>query len=530
MLVIPVVCAAAIYARVFGGYWLGDDFGNLQTSWLAMQHGETLTRAWQQMFEPVASEGAFYRPAMIASLLFNAAIAGTRFAGWFAVNWAVHLANMILIAKIVRTLSAIAGRDGRMAGIMAAGVFGLCPLLAEGVFWISARADEWVTLLTLAALLAWTRAPAARATALAVPLCVLIALGFKESAAVFPLQLVLVAFAWPSRLTRTQTLTLVMSFVLAGLFFAIRAHLFGDVWNVYRSAPTGSLAERIRHAVATLWPWWRGLSQPAGNVGSIYIVALGLATPMLLLATRGAQRMLAAALFISAAGLCAATLLNLGGMNPSGEGGRLTYSPFAWLSLALGVASAAPVAAADRPATSLSRRAGIAGLVFATIIGTFVLDRELRVTRDAMNDVQALAHAIRDWPNDHPGLTLLVIDGERGPVVTGRNAQGGLVLPPIQPQPMLHRVLPTLPAEIELRYDQLRAGLATRLDAMQPSFVDAAVLKELAAPDVSRWPDFYACWSAREARIVELAAPDTAQRNEWAMNVRQSASRCVGRK
>jgi len=64
---------------------------------------------------------------------------------------------------------------------------------------------------------------------LAVPLCVLIALGFKESAAVFPLQLVLVAFAWPSRLTRTQTLTLVMSFVLAGLFFAIRAHLFGDV-------------------------------------------------------------------------------------------------------------------------------------------------------------------------------------------------------------------------------------------------------------------------------------------------------------
>jgi hypothetical protein len=95
---------------------------------------------------------------------------------------------------------------------------------------------------------------------------------------------------------------------------------------------------------------------------------------------------------------------------------------------------------------------------------------------------------------------------------------------------MLHPVLPTLPAEIELRYDQLRAGLATRLDAMQPSFVDATVLKELAAPDASRWPDFYACWSAREARIVELAAPDTAQRNEWAMNVRQSASRCVGRK
>ena len=192
MLAVPVVCTGAIYARFFGGYWLGDDFGNLQTSWLAMQRGETLTRAWQQIFEPVASEGAFYRPAMIASLLFNEAAAGTRFAGWFAVNWAVHLANMILIAHIVRTLSAIAGRDGRMAGILAAGVFGLCPLLAEGVFWISARADECVTLLTLVALLAWTRAPAAPATAFAVPVCVLIALGFKESASVFPLDLAMV--------------------------------------------------------------------------------------------------------------------------------------------------------------------------------------------------------------------------------------------------------------------------------------------------------------------------------------------------
>ncbi|HKP66000.1 MAG TPA: hypothetical protein VJX31_05200, partial [Casimicrobiaceae bacterium] len=482
MLAVPVVCAGALYARFFGGYWLGDDFGNLQTSWLAMQRGETLTRAWQQLFEPAASEGAFYRPAMIASLLFNAAVAGTRFAGWFAVNWAVHLANMILVGHIVRTLSAIAGRDGRMAGIVAAGAFGLCPLLAEGVFWISARADECVTLLTLVALLAWTRAPFAPATAFAVPLCVLIALGFKESASVFPLQLSLVAFAWPSRLTRTQALTLVMSFVLAGLFFAIRAHLFGDVWNVYRSAPTGSLAERSRHAVATLWPWWRGLSQPAHNAGTIYIVALGVATTMVLLATRGTQRMIAAALFIASAGLCVATLLNLGGMNPSGEGGRLTYSPFAWLCLAVGVASAAPLAATDRAARSLTRRAGTAGLVVATIIGTFVLDRELRVARDAMDDLHALANAIRDWPNGHAGLTLLVIDGERGPVVTGRNAQGGLVLPPIQPQPMLHRVLPALPAEIELRYDQLRAGLATRLAAQRPSFVDAAILKELAAP------------------------------------------------
>jgi len=140
-----------------------------------------------------------------------------------------------------------------------------------------------------------------------------------------------------------------------------------------------------------------------------------------------------------------------------------------------------------------------------------------------------LVNAIRDWADDHPGLTLLIVDGERGPVVTGRNAQGGLVLPPIQQQPLLHRVLPTLPAEIELRYDQLDSGLATRLDARRPSFVDSAVLKDLAAPDAARWPDFYACWSTREARIVELPKPDVTHRNEWAPNLRQSLSRCTKR-
>ena len=134
--------------------------------------------------------------------------------------------------------------------------------------------------------------------------------------------------------------------------------------------------------------------------------------------------------------------------------------------------------------------------------------------------------ATRDWATLHPGLTLLVIDGARGAVVTGRNAQGALVLPPIQQEPLLHRMLPTLPAEIESRYDQLQQGLATRLDALRPSFVDAGVLQRLAAHDTARWPEHYGCWSASERRIVELPAPDPAQRRAWADAVRETAARC----
>jgi len=525
MLAITVVCAGALYARFFGGYWLGDDFGNLQTGWLAVQRGETLAQAWRQVLSAVPSEGAFYRPAMIASMLFNAWAAGTQYAGWFAVNLAIHLANVVLVAVAVSELARACGRDGRFAGVVAACLFAACPLIAEGVFWISARADATVTLLTLSAMLAWVRAQTSAPAACAVPLFVLAALGFKESAAVFPLQIALVAFAWPPRPTRAQLASVVACFVVAALFFAMRAHLFGDIWHIYRA--DGANSPGIRHAIASLVPWWHGLSRSTPAAATAYVVALAVAAAAVLLATRGAQRLLAAALFTASIGLCAATLLNLGGMNPSGEGGRLAYTPFAWLALALGVASAAPVAGADRPAASAPRRAGIAGLVAATIIGALVLDRELRDARAAQDELRALVQAVREWAVLQPGLTLLVVHGERGPIVTTRNAHGGLVLPPLQPEPLLHRMLPTLLTEIDLRYDQLQRGLATRLDALRPSVVDAAMMQRLTERDTARWPDHYGCWSARERRIVELPAPDPAQHSTWTSAVRESAARCA---
>ena len=178
----------------------------------------------------------------------------------------------------------------------------------------------------------------------------------------FPLQIALVAFAWPSRPARGQIASIVACFAFVALFFAMRAHLFGDVWHVYPTSAVASPDERFRHAIASLLPWWRGLSRSAPAAGTAYVVALAIAMATVLLATRGGQRLLAAALFMASVGLCAATLMNLGGMNPSGEGGRLAYSPFAWLALALGVASAKPLVGADRPATSASRRAGVAAL------------------------------------------------------------------------------------------------------------------------------------------------------------------------
>jgi hypothetical protein len=123
-------------------------------------------------------------------------------------------------------------------------------------------------------------------------------------------------------------------------------------------------------------------------------------------------------------------------------------------------------------------------------------------------------------------LTLLVIADREGPVVTTRNGQGGLVLPPVQADALLHRVLPTLPEEIELRHAQMENGLATRLEKVRPAAFDATNVDLISVPDVATWPEHYGCWHSASRRIVTLEPPGSTRREEWIAAVRRGIARC----
>ncbi len=237
-----------MYARFFHGFWLGDDFGFLHQTWLASSDGELWAQTWAQFFTVAPAGVVFYRPMMIASIALNEWIAGNHFAGWFAFNWLAHAGNIVLIAMLIARLAAACGRDGRIAGVIAAAFFGLCPLLAEGVFWVAARADACVTLLTLAGVYAWASSPTSAMRAAVLPLLLALALGFKESAVVFPLQMTLVALAWPTRLSRAQILAVVACFILVALSFSFWAHIFSVTSGGFTREP--DTAPQFERAVA----------------------------------------------------------------------------------------------------------------------------------------------------------------------------------------------------------------------------------------------------------------------------------------
>lgn len=526
-LAIPLVLAALMYARFFSGFWLGDDFGFLHQVWLAAADGQLWAQASAQFFR-VDPAVVFYRPMVIASVALNESIAGSSYAGWFMLNYLVHLGNCAMVALLTMRLAAACGRDGRAAGVLAAAFFALCPLLAEGVFWIAARADACVTLLTLTGVYAWMAAPPSLMRAAALPIFFVVALGFKESAVVFPLQMILIVVAWPARLSRAQILAVAACFALVALYFAARAHFFGDFWRVYtRDVPVLRL-DALWLGVGSIAPWWRGLTQstPAAalahaglSIGACLLIAAG---------ARSAQLRLAFALLCASAGVVVATLLGTDGMAATGEGSRLAYTPVAWFALAIGVGAAQPAGGAtvERRRT-VYRRAAIALLLCATIAGAWVLQGELRTARSAQNSVRDMVRASREWSATHAGLTLLLVEETYGPVVATRNAQAWLVMPPVQPEPLLHRVLPTISKEFESRYDQLSGGLATRLEAIRPSRLDSRELTGLLARDAPRWPEHYACWAARTRRIVELPPPDPGDRARWAQALREGLGRCA---
>ncbi len=510
---------------LLGGFWLSDDVPNLYRAYIQAANSELWSGTLAFFHNPVDAVGNFYRPAMMTSIALLFLAFGDWYPGWAAASLLLHLANVCLIALLVRRLLAWseAGADHvgparvpivapnvvpnvvpivvpNVVPALAALLFGLNPLIMEGVAWVSARSDPAVTLFSLAAAWLWAGRPGSHSRWLpwALPLLLIPALGFKESAVILPLQILCLALVWPGPLGRHRLGALVLSGLIAAAFMGLRVQILHNPQVVF---PTSGDA-----GVLTSLPvWWSSLFGGNELMALGWLISLALLFVVIPAVCRGQQIKLALGLVAAGVGLALATLLNLGGLEASGEGGRLAYGPVAWMMTGLGVG----LAALPRQDPRTWRLTISACMALTVLLGAILTAQQIGSYRAVQDSVRDLVAEVPEHLRQHPGLTLLLVPDTVGFVVAFRNAQGGIVMPPLQDQPMLHRMLPTLPHEMDARQQQLAAGLATRLTQLPPATLDDEALARLLEPAEPGAPDHIACWATNDRRVLVIPTPST---------------------
>jgi hypothetical protein len=301
-------------------------------------------------------------------------------------------------------------------------------------------------------------------------------------------------------------------------------YLFGSFFETYLGAPgqtwIGAI-ERVRAGVHSLPGWWRALAHARPSHAALYPAALAVGLVVALASTRSAGLRLALAAIASSAGMVAATLHSLGNFASNGEGGRLLYGPVAWLALGLGLLL---VRAAGERSIAWKVACGLA--LLAALAGAGILQSTIRQVTHAQQGSRALVAALAQLASSRGSLSMVIVPENQGSTVLYRNGQGGLVLPPVQERPILHRVIPSLPRDIPVRYDQFARGLAKRVDETVPANAEAATLKKLLVADEARWPPVL-CWQPGERRLVELPLADSSRRDRWIGQTRAAARACL---
>jgi hypothetical protein len=515
-----------IYWPMINGHWLSDDVSNLYRAWLLAEDGQLWSGTLAYFHQAVDQVGAFYRPLMIASMNLMYALFGTWYPGWALLGLVVHLTNALLLGWLMlRLLSQIEALPDphrtrpinwrvSLVVLTAAG-FALAPPLVEGVVWVSARSDAWVLLLSLAGLVAWVgqagRNPGWRTMLL--PVCMLIALGFKESAVILAMQALLLALLWPGKPGMSRWLAVIGCFVLAGGFLGLRALLFGSPFDVYPDS-SGSLS-----AITSLPAWWQGLFVQRANPALVWLALVVLAGLAGGLSLRRPGFGMGLALVLAGGGLALATLLNLGQMPGNGEGGRLSYGPLAWVLAGVGL---------WLNLLSDQRLRTLAVLLLSGVLvaGAWTTRYQVRHFRMVQDSVAELVAAMPEWVRTNPGLTILLVPDRIRFTVAVRNAQGGVVMRPLQERDWLHAVLPTLPAEIEGRFGQFETGLVSRLQDLEPERIDHDMLNRLAEPDEASLPRQLACWNWHDHQIHTFDMPQEFNRQAWVNAANRAAAEC----
>ncbi|HEX4781887.1 MAG TPA: hypothetical protein VH301_14085 [Usitatibacter sp.] len=521
-------CAGVLFLPLLGGYFISDDFVPL-----------VLLRQWQDegalgshllaKFTSSLDAGAnhFYRPLSYLTFGLNYLAGGVEPMGWMAVNIVLHLASGVLVAFIGVKLSRVKGGAAWAAGAGGAAMFLFAAPGGEVVAWISGRFDSMATFFTLAACAAFVssrrRLDVAWWIALA---CGEAALLSKESAAVMPFAILLLAAATPpadetpdlAGRARSAIVRASPWLALAALYLLSRYFMFGSATQVYGGSDplaTALAPSRWGDVLGQLPTWLE--AEFGSRRRFAWIVALTLVQVVLALAVRRGSGYAALAVAAIVASTLVLLLPHVASL-PIGLGGRLFYQTFAFFGVLVAI--------------GLSQ-ARLRYLMWGATLGAAIFHvAAMHVTlarwQGAYGQMRGLVQQLRAFDEAlGPGeFALVIVPGPYDGIPFARNAQGGLMLPPLFGRDDSHRSLVQTNEEIPEVGAKIASGVVRTL--RERSVVD--FLEGRAIITITpEYPTRATCWNTLARTLEPLDVGPQSSTEEYRRKLARAfaASACA---
>jgi hypothetical protein len=523
------------FAPLLRGYFLSDDFVPMVLFHKWQEEGRLAEALAQKFFSSLdAGDSHFYRPLSYLTFAINYFASGIDAGPWMATNVAIHVLNGAMVGAI--GMHAAGGKtDGRAyaAGIAGAAIFLFFPPGVEVVAWISGRFDITATFFTLGACLLFQKSRrfgdvaslASLASAEAAFLC-------KESAAIVPFAILFLASLRPDALeapTALRRWTLAARhaapwLALAAFYLVTRYLMFGSFTRVY--ANTQPLAAMFSGAyleeVADTLPVWLS-AQFRPNYRYPFLGVLTALQLAIIVFARPVDRHARAALAAAGAVLALTLALlapHVGKLPQEGLGGRLLYQSAVFYAVLVAIAL---------------RHSRLNYLLWGTTLALLILHASfqhhaLKRWNAAFGAMRALVPEMTRFeaalaPGDY---ALVLVPGDIDDIPFARNAQGGLMLPPVFPRPMSARLLVQQYDEVPLLPGKIETGVVSTLK--QRTVFDYLGGKRIVT-NPPEYPNVVVCFAADRRRLVPLAVSAARSPKEWADAVQTAlnASPCVTR-
>jgi len=333
----------------------------------------------------------FNRPAMLASLMLDAAVWGRNPFGFHLTSVLLHVANVLLLWWLIRAVTGAQGQpDKAFPAVLAALVFAIHPVVTEAVCEPTFREDLLVALFSLSALvLAMDHAPSTpgsdRWRALGCTALCLLAIASKEAGIVAPM--LLAAYWWLFRRGepgRFWAVAIGGAKLVVIAFLTARFLLEPNPSKIFETKPEylgGSLAQAMLIEPRILALYAQLILFPANLCADYGLVSVGhlpLPVALLLLAAIAVAATIAARhdrRLLFAYALILLPLVPVSNLIPiyRAAADRYLYLPMAGVAMAVGCLLDAPWLAGREP---LRTRALVGGMAAVALLGLACIERE----------------------------------------------------------------------------------------------------------------------------------------------------------